>query len=57
MIGEPGQRNLFEKTLLYTTFGMASEQLPLPDFLIPTETEPSFRDQPPRTPLRIVDNG
>ena len=24
MVGEPKQRNLFEKALLYTTFGMAS---------------------------------
>jgi hypothetical protein len=25
MVGEPGQRNLFEKALLYTTFEMASD--------------------------------
>ncbi len=33
------------------------EQLPLPDFLVPTEAELSLAEKPPRTPLRIVDSG
>lgn len=33
------------------------EQLPLPDFLLPEGVEPLWREQPPRTPLRLVDSG
>ncbi|HET8852977.1 MAG TPA: hypothetical protein VFN02_10650 [Ktedonobacteraceae bacterium] len=33
------------------------EQLPLPDFLLPEGVEPLLREQPPRTPLQLVDSG